>query len=925
MRALAIAGLAILATTLAPSQDPAMPPPTPLTPPAPTPTVPPPTPTPPALLARPPLLPGVVRPSASPSTVAAPALTAAPTPPATPAVTAPAPAAGTPATPSPAATPAGTGAAVPRGRYQPPALSADAAGDADAKAPELKFENSPSDIVLQTYARETGRTLLIAPDAPKANISLRSQTPLNRREYLQAIQTVLRMNNIALLPVGDKFLKVVPASTVLASAIETTFQEPGEGLPDDRGEIVSQMIQLHHITIDEASKAITPFKRGEGQIQIFERTGSILLTDRTENVNRMIEIIRFLDQPRAVREVVNVRSIRYAKAANIKQRLEEIVNESQKATAGKATPQASPFGSPVIRSVSTPLPVPAPVPGVVRAPGPSMPAASPVNNPIVEALMAEAERGVIHGKVQILADERTNLLIIITQPENMTFFDRIINVLDIETTPDVMVTVMRLEYADAEDIAKVLNDLIGNVKADQAKANVPGVAGAGGAGSTPGAPGEAGKGAEAPRSATLADFAERLRAPVAAATGEPGKSKVGELSKDNIKILANKRNNAVIIMASKSDTSAIKDIIKDMDIMLSQVLIETVVLDVTLTSGVDTGIDWVQRTLKTQKLGGDFNPLYYAGGGGGNGTPVNLLTTALTNLSFAGAQYFFSMPNLNLDAVIKASSTDGRAKILSSPVLLTQDNKEATIEATQLRYLFKGYTTSGYNANGTPVTQANVDQRNVGLTVKVTPRINQKGMVVLKVDETFEDVGPDQTIDGQQWPTTQTRKLSADIAVKSGETVILGGLVRNEKKTSNSKVPILGDIPFIGPYLFGSTSSSDARSELLVFLTPYVLDSSEAMAAEAKRRKDYLDVKGMWTKGWSDSKLADETTNQKINRERAEHAAARAKEREERDRPSQPPTVVRDLGVMNVSVTTNVLVPVTNALPDTLPGGAAGK
>ncbi|MEI8244004.1 MAG: secretin N-terminal domain-containing protein, partial [bacterium] len=736
--------------------------------------------------------------------------------------------------------------------------------------------------------------------------------PLNRREYLQAIQTVLRMNNIALLPVGDKFLKVVPASAVLANAIENAFEEPEAGLHEDRGEIISQMVQLRYISIDEASKAIAPFKRGEGQIQVFERTNSILLTDRTENVNRMMEIIRFLDQPRAVREEVNVRPIKYAKAANVKSRLDEIVAESQKATAGKATPQASGSGSPVIRSV-TPLPVPSPVPGVVRAPIPSAAGATPVNNPIVEALMAEAERGVIRGKVQILADERTNMLIIITQPENMTFFDRIINVLDIETTPDIQVSVLRLEYADAEEIATLLNALIGNVKAEQSKGAASATSAAPGA--TPGAA------AEAPRSSPLADFAARLRAPAPAeAAAEPGKSKVGELSKDNIKILANKRTNAVIIQASKSDTGAIKDIIRDMDIMLSQVLIETVVLDVTLSSGVDTGIDWVQRTMKSQKLSGDFNPLYYAGGGGGGGgSPANLLTTALTNLSFAGAQYFFSLPNLNVDAVLKASSSDGRAKVLSSPVLLTQDNKEAVIEATQLRYLFKGYTylnsASGYSSGD---KQANVDQRNVGLTVKVTPRINQKGMVVLKVDETFEDIGPDQEIDGQKWPTTQTRKLSAEIAVRSGETVILGGLVRNEKKNSSTKVPLLGDIPFIGRYLFGSTSSSEARSELLVFLTPYVLDTSEAMASEAKRRKDYLDVKGMWTKGWSDSKLADETIVQKINREKAEHAAERA-------RKNQPPTVIRDLGVMSSTVTTNALVPSTNAPAGAVKGAADGR
>ena len=424
---LLLAGLAVLVTPPMPAQDPVGPPVLP----------------PPPSVVRPPMLPSVVRPPSRPLSVPSPATLPA--------------------------TPAGTNAPALRERNTPPALSADVAGDAEAKAPELKFENATSEIVLQTYARETGRTLLIAPDAPKANISLRSQTPLNRREYLQAIQTVLRMNNIALLPVGDKFLKVVPASTALANAIETEFQEPENGQHEDRGEIISQMVQLRYISIEEASKAITPFKRADGGVQVFERTNSILLTDRADNVNRMMEIIRFLDQPHPAREEVNVCPIRFAKAANIKQRLDEIVAESQKAASGKATPQANSSGAPGMHSVAAPLPVPAPVPNVVRAPLASPTAATPANNPIVEALMAEAERGVIRGKVQILADERTNILIIITQPENMKFFNKIIDVLDKETTPDVLVTVQRLEFADAEDVAKMLNDLIGNTKAEQPK------------------------------------------------------------------------------------------------------------------------------------------------------------------------------------------------------------------------------------------------------------------------------------------------------------------------------------------------------------------------------------------------------------------------------------------------------------------------
>ena len=797
------------------------------------------------------------------------------------------------------------------------------ADDGEAIAPELKFDGSSSDIVLLAYARETKRTLLMAPDVPKVNITLRSQTALTRREYLQAIQTALNMNGIALLPVGDKFLKVVSAAAYRPSAPQTLFEEPANGQHEELGEMVSQMVQLKYITIDEVKGVLDGFKRPQGLILVFERTNSILITDAAENVNRMLEIIHFLDQPHNAREEVNVRPIKYAKAATIKQRLDEIVAESLKAQqAAKESPQAKNAGSPGIVRAAAPM-----VPGVLRSPSMAPAAASPANNAVVEALMDEAERGVIRGKVQILADERTNIMIIITPPENMTFFDRIISVLDIETTPDVGVEVMRLEYADAEEVAKMLNDLIGNAKTDQPKSTVSGAAGENKAAA-----------GEAPKSENLASFAERMHAAATTApapVGEAGKSKVGELSKDNIKILSNKRTNAVIVMASKSDTAAIKEIIKGMDIMLSQVLIETVVLDVSLTKGINTGISWVQTEVQSAHKG----QVTYAGGGGlsaltapipgqllvqgtptgpGPVAPAGGIVSALPNVAPAGGvAYYFSLIGIDVSAVINAASSDNRTKVLTSPVLLTQDNKEATIESKKTVYMTKGSTpvTTGSGLNGVTQTyyQPNVDAKDIGLTVKVTPRINQKGVVVLHVDETFEDHTGDQQVpttaaDGTQilqaWPIISTRKLTADIAMKSGETVILGGLVTTTKVKNTTKVPILGDIPFIGRYLFGSTDDKDERTELLVFLTPYVLDTAESMDAEARRRKEYVNAEGLWTKGWSGSKLADESITQKIKRQKAEHAAAALAART-----NQPPMVIRSSGVMTSTVTTNTLMP----------------
>lgn len=732
---------------------------------------------------------------------------------------------------------------------QPRERAGRADGAGDAEAPALKFDNTPLDIVLQAYATERGRTLLLAPNVPSANITLRSQQALTRDEYLLAIETVLGMHGVALIDVGDKFVKIVPSKEARRLGISTDLGIE-ESIPyEERGQTISRMIELQHIDISEAQKIIEGFKRPDGQVQIFERTHSILITDIAENVNRIVEIISYVDQPIINREEANVRPIRFAKASEIKTKLDQIVAEIQKDQEKQApveTPRARSSGAPGIERREAPS-----LPGVVRSVRrrrPREPSAPPESSEdmVISSLIEAAERGVIRGKVHIVADDRTNILIVITRPENMTFFDRIISVLDIETAPDVLVEVLRLEYADAEEVAKMLNDLI----TTQSKGDA--AAGAAAAESL-----SADEGDSDSRSARLAEFVARLRRERAQAEAESGASKIGHLSSDNIKILSNKRTNALIVMASGADMAALRAIIRDMDIMLSQVLIETVILEITLDNKIDTGVEWVQRAMIAYDGSGKEPFVSYAGRGGASPqSPRNPfdLTTTESLVGDPGLAYWLSFFDLNLDVVITAAKSDSRTRILNSPVILTQDNKEAVIEATTRSYFYKG---KKYVGGGTsdPVYEDDVEQRDVGLTLKVTPRINAKGFVVMSIEQTVENISGQQTINQAEWPVVTSRKVGADIAVSSGETVLLGGLVTNSKRNSQNKIPLLGDIPLLG-WLFRSTSLQDARSEVVVFLTPYVLDSPSELYEDALRRRESLDIGDMWSRGWSDSRLA---------------------------------------------------------------------
>ena len=824
-------------------------------------------------------------------------------------------------------------ATTPAAAAQPSSAAASADESADPKeAPALNWDATPVDIVFQTYGEQVGKTILKDPAVPNATITLKSREgqKLTKEEYLEAIEVVLEMNGIHLEPYGEKFIRAVPRGKARKEGIPLYMDISDVPAEAKDGRVISVMISFKSVATDEAQKALENFKSDTGILNVFERTNSILVTDTWQNIKRMEEIAKSIDISSPVLEQVFVYQVENASANDIKTALEQIVQESQK--------EQEKNGKTVQNSVAS-------QPSVVRPNSlggprllnrPNQPEAPKPLESTVTA-MSDADRGMIRGKVLILADERSNKLVIITSKSNYDFFEKVIKQLDVETTPDTVVKVYRLKYAEAEEVADMINDLIGNAPSSKSNSKNNQNAAARGQGGT--------TRVSSPTGGQPSTAAARK-----SANQRTGEAKPGELSKENTTVLADKRINGLVVMTNKELVPVVESIIEAMDVKLSQVLIETVIIEVTLGDELQTGVDWVMRgrdrkTTQVQRKNALGQPLYYKqrtaksgdtttstsilsdivpegfsrtytsadgtvtyteeaskygvldsvtslvrdgfvnngnfglGGGGGSSASSALLSTVMnvstnaTSAYFGGAtpigsgiNYILKSDKLNLAAIIQASKTDNHAKYIASPIVMTVDNKEATIEATESRKFYSGSTsTSTYGSN--PTVTYNYTDKDIGIKIKVTPKINPNGTVMLEIEEEYSQLGAGQTVlvsgsnggtGKENIDTALTRKMSADILLENMQTVVLGGLTETFTQEEETGIPLLKDIPWIGKWLFGSVSQTENRKELLVFMTPYVLEEGEAAQAEALRRKRALSDTRPWDDhGWSASPIAD--------------------------------------------------------------------
>ncbi len=278
-----------------------------------------------------------------------------------------------------------------------------------------------------------------------------------------------------------------------------------------------------------------------------------------------------------------------------------------------------------------------------------------------------------------------------------------------------------------------------------------------------------------------------------------------------MKIIADKNTNSIIIKSLPADYQSIKALIQTIDATPQQVLIEAIIAEVTLTDSLDRGVEVFFRY----------------GGASASGKPKgavgSLLPTGIASGdtgTLAGGVRAFTF-NRDIDTIFNLIASEGHTEILSSPHILVRDEQTASIQVGSSEPVLSGTSSAGAGTAGTTV--ANVQYRDIGKILTVTPRIGENNMITLDITQEISEIT--NTSQVPNTPNFTIRKTETSLVVMSGHAIYLGGIIDIKDEVTIKKLPFLGDIPYLGN-IFRSIDSSKSKTELMILLTPFIINTN---------------------------------------------------------------------------------------------------
>jgi general secretion pathway protein D len=416
----------------------------------------------------------------------------------------------------------------------------------------------------------------------------------------------------------------------------------------------------------------------------------------------------------------------------------------------------------------------------------------------------------IVGVVRFVPLARLNSLMVVTsQPKYLKDVEQWIKRLDQSvSTPGRRIYVYDVQNGKADDLADSLNQILstrpsGESHAQSTSNRQTQSSGTGFSFSAPTAQGTA------PQTGMLSNGS--IGAGVSGTTANNSATATtakNAIESEGLRIVPSAENNSLLILASPSEFAVIDAALKKLDVLPIEVLIEASIAEVTLTDDLRYGLQWSYQT--------PHGPLVYSE------------TNGSVSQQFPGLSFLYTA-NANISAVLNAMESLTKVHVLSAPKLVVLNNHEAALQVGDQVPIVTQSAVSTVGQNS-PIVNS-VDLKDTGVILRVTPRANVSGRVVLEVTQEVSDVVP-TTTSSINSPTIQQRKFSSVVAVRDGETIALGGLIQDSKTRTSSGIPLLRRIPVIGN-LFGSDEHNTTRTELIVLITPHVIrtagESDDAM------------------------------------------------------------------------------------------------
>jgi type II secretion system protein D len=671
------------------------------------------------------------------------------------------------------------------------------------------YNNAPVNTILDLYENLTGKHLIRDANLAGVNPVSLNFTGLSKADTIKMIEQYLLLNGIAVLPVDDQTMKVVTVGTNKNPRSEgVKLYTNAADLPKD-DQIVSYYMPLNYLNPQEAVGIF-------GQVAPFHSYGiyvpapsaqAAILTENVSVIRQLIALKDLIDIPPAhvTGEWIQINRADSDKVADILNKM-----------LGQAT-----TGAPGTAAIAGPG-------GEVRV-RPDMGNVEPMSN----------EKNLISGPAEIISDPRNNRIFISTRPVNLPFLEQMVAQLDL---PDTFMLPQRrsLRYVSAQDILPALEAAIAVTKEDQDQVKKDQTSAQGGTNgqNRPGATGTtqpiaSGSGSSG-GSGSVSAITPQLSTPTE--NNVPTVVTVGKT-----RLLADNRSNSIIVFASADVVTRVFNMIDQLDHKPLQVYLATVIGQLTVSQGVEFGIDILQKFQRVGQ-GGVATGLVTPGTTTSAQVPEPSALTSAGGFPLPTGLTLYGAIGSTLNAYLRALESTDRFKIISRPSVYTTNNKLAVIASgsqvpvpgTSLSSVVNG-TTSDNAVSTTTVYE------NVLLQLDIIPLINANHEVTLQIRQTNNSLGKNVSIGGNLVPIINTQEINTEVTVPNKSTVVIGGLITDNTTRDGSGVPFLMDIPVLG-YLFSDTKKSKERDELIIMIQPTVIetDADQLAANEAEKQRTIL-------------------------------------------------------------------------------------